>query len=80
MVLYGTMYLQSTKGGYFMDLKKDWQHWLIEIEKTGAEVARGIGQSPQNLNKKIASQSIRAVELNDILEHYGYTLEIKRKE
>jgi len=63
-----------------MNIRKDWQHFLVEIEKTGADVAREIGQSPQNLHKKIINETIRAVELNDILERYGYTLEIKRKE
>lgn len=63
-----------------MDLKKDWQHWLISINNTGAGVARDVGQSPANLNKKIANDSIRAVELASILEHYGYTLKIVKKE
>lgn len=59
-----------------MELKKVWQHWLLDIDKTGADVARDIGQSPANLNKKIANASIRAVELDEILRHYGYKLQI----
>lgn len=62
-----------------MDLKKNWQHWLIEINKSGADVARDIGQSPANLNKKLANASIKAVELASILEHYGYTLKIVKE-
>lgn len=62
-----------------MDVKKEWQHWLIELGKSGADVAREVGQSPANLNKKINARSIRASELADILEQYGYTLQIVRK-
>lgn len=63
-----------------MELKKAWQHLLIDLGKTGAEVAREIGQSPQNLNKKITNESIRLVEFEEILNHYGYTLTITKKE
>lgn len=63
-----------------MDLKKEWKKWLVEIDETGAGVARAVGQSSANLNKKIANDSIRAVELASILERYGYTLKIVKKE
>lgn len=63
-----------------MDLKKEWKLWLVETNKSGASVARDIGQSTANLNKKIANDSIRAVELANILEHYGYTLKIVKRE
>lgn len=63
-----------------MDLKKEWKLWLVETNQSGAGVARDIGQSSANLNKKIANDSIRAVELANILEHYGYTLKIVKKE
>lgn len=59
-----------------MDIKKEWQHFLIDIEKSGAEVAADIGQTAPNLNKKIRTGSIRAVELADIVERYGYRLAI----
>ena len=63
-----------------MDVKREWQHFLIDVGKTGADVAREIGQSPQNLNKKIVNETIRLVEFAEILEHYGYTLAITKKE
>ena len=63
-----------------MELKKEWQHFLIDIDKTGADVARELGQSPQNLNKKIVNETIRLVEFAEILEHYGYALSITKKE
>lgn len=63
-----------------MDLKKIWQHWLVEVDKTGSDIAREVGQSPANLNKKFANESIRAVEFANILENYGYTLKIVKKE
>lgn len=63
-----------------MDLKKEWQHFLIEIGKTGADVAGDIGQTAPNLNKKIRNESIRLVEFAGILEKYGYMLKIIKKD
>ncbi len=63
-----------------MDVKKLWEHWLVEVDKSSAAVAREIGQSPANLNKKFTARSIRASELADILEQYGYTLKIVKRE
>ena len=63
-----------------MELKKDWQHFLIEIGKTGAEVARDLKQAPQNINRKITTGTIKATELDEILNHFGYTLTITKKE
>jgi hypothetical protein len=59
-----------------MDLKKEWQVFLINAGITGADVARALGESPQNINRKIGTGTIKAVELAAILEKYGYTLKI----
>lgn len=63
-----------------MDFKRTWQHFLVDINKTGAEVAADVGQTAPNLNKKIRNETIRLVEFAEILEHYGYTLAIVKKE
>lgn len=63
-----------------MDFKKEWQHFLVEIGKTGADVAGDIGQTAPNLNKKIRNESMRLVEFDAILNHYGYTLKIVKKD
>lgn len=63
-----------------MDIKKLWQHWVVELGKSSSEVAREVGQSPANLNKKIANESIKAAELGTILEKYGYILKIVKKD
>jgi hypothetical protein len=63
-----------------MDLKKEWQIFLINAGITGADVARALGESPQNINRKINTGTIKAAELAEILEKYGYTLAIVKKE
>lgn len=62
------------------DVKKAWQHFLVEIGKSETEVAREIGQTQVVLNRKFKNGSVKFVEFENILNHYGYTLEIKRKE
>lgn len=63
-----------------MDLKKEWQIFLINAGITGADVARDLGESPQNINRKISTGTIKAVELAGILEKYGYMLKIIKKD
>lgn len=61
------------------DLQKQWGCFLIDIGRSGTEVAREIGTSQQNLNKKIRNATIRYVELANILEKYGYEISIRKK-
>ena len=49
--------------------KKDWDIFLIDIEKSEKQVATESGQSQQNLNKKIIKGSIRYLELSEIVEN-----------
>lgn len=60
--------------------KKDWDIFLIDIEKSEKQVATESGQSQQNLNKKIIKGSIRYLELSEIVEKYGYTINIRKKD
>ena len=60
--------------------KKDWDIFLIDIEKSEKQVATESGQSQQNLNKKIIKGSIRYLELSEIVEKYGYTISNRKKD
>lgn len=61
------------------DFEKMWANWLIDIDKTGTDIAKDIGTSQQNLNKKIRNVSIRYIDLAEIVEKYGYSIEIHKK-
>ena len=58
---------------------KQWRKWLVDIGISEAELARTIGQSPANLNKKIANGTIRFLELAEILSKFGYKVEFKEE-
>lgn len=60
--------------------KKEWDIFLIDIEKSEKQVATESGQSQQNLNKKIIKGSIRYLELSEIVEKYDYTISIRKKD
>lgn len=62
------------------DFGKQWKKLLIDIEKSETDVAQDLGVSQSNLNRKMRSGSIKAVELAEILDRYGYVLEIRKKE
>lgn len=61
-------------------VKKAWQHWLIELGKSETEVSKEIGQTQTVLNRKFRNGSVKYAEFVEILEHYGYTLKIVKKE
>lgn len=60
-------------------LKKMWDNWLTDIDKHTSDIAIQIGDNPPNLQKKIRNQSIRYTELANIVEKYGYSIEIHKK-
>lgn len=62
------------------DLKKMWSNWLIDIDSNTTQVAESVGSTQQNLSKKINNGSIRYCELSDIVEKYGYTIDIRKKD
>ena len=62
------------------EFEKMWKNWLVDIEKTGADIAKDLGTSQQNFNKKIRNQTIRFIELANIFEKYGYRLELVKDE
>lgn len=61
------------------DFKKMWDNWLTDIDLHTADIAVQIGDKPPNLQKKIRQQTIRYVELANIVEKYGYSIEIHKK-
>lgn len=60
------------------DFEKMWKKFLIDIEKSETTVAHEIGTSPSNLNQKIKNNSIKYIELSNIVEKYGYNIVIKK--
>lgn len=58
---------------------KEWRKLLIDIGVSEAQLAKEVGQSPANLNKKIVNGSIRFIELANILEHFGYKITITKE-
>lgn len=61
-------------------LKKLWNMFLLEVDKTEIQLAKEINTPQQNINRKINSGTIKFIELCNILEKYGYTIEIRKKE
>lgn len=59
--------------------QKMWKKWLVDVDRSGAEIARENDMFPQNLNAKIKNGSMKYVELSEIVEKYGYTVEIHKK-
>ncbi len=58
--------------------QKMWKKWLIDVDKSEAEIARENEMFQQNLNAKIKNGSMKYVELSEIVEKYGYTIEIRK--
>lgn len=59
--------------------QKMWKKWLVDVDKSEAEIARENGMFQQNLNAKIKNGSMKYVELSEIVEKYGYTIEIHNR-
>ena len=62
-----------------LDLKKEWQIFLLDTNLNNTIIAGGLGTSPQVLGRKINSGSIKFLELANILEKYGYEISIRKK-
>lgn len=58
---------------------KEWKKILIDLGKSETEAAKELGENQSNLNRKMRTGTIKAVELANILEHYGYTLKIVKQ-
>lgn len=60
-------------------LKNLWLAFLSDVGKTEMQLSREIKTPQQNINRKINSGTIKFLELANILEKYGYTLKITKK-
>lgn len=60
-------------------LKKMWENWLIDIEQNTTQIAVARQDTQQNLSRKINGGTIKYLELSDIVEKYGYSIDIHKK-
>ena len=71
------------KRGDIMDKKafgKMWKNWLYDIDKSESDIAKEVGLSQQAFNTKMRNATIKYIELSDIVERHGYTIDIRKKE
>jgi hypothetical protein len=69
--------------GFKMDQEKfikDWRKFLVDVGMSETEIAKSLGTSQTNLNRKIRTGSIKYLEIAEIVEQYGFTVEIRKKE
>ena len=60
------------------EFQKEWKRFLIEIEKSGTQLAKELGQTQQGFNRKIREGTIKYLELSEIVEKYGYSISIHK--
>lgn len=60
-------------------LKKMWENWLVDIEENTTQIALSRNDTQQNLSRKINGGTIKYLELSEIVEKYGYSIEIHKK-
>lgn len=61
------------------ELKKQWTNFLIDNDLTNADIAKQLGVTRQTMSKKINNGSIRYIDLANIVEKYGYSVDIHKK-
>lgn len=62
------------------DFIKDWKKFLIDIGKSETELAKEIKKEQSGINRRINSGSFKYLELSDIVEKYGYSIKIHKKQ
>lgn len=60
--------------------KKQWKKFLIDIDKSETQLANELGVKQATFNEKMRNATIKYIELSNIVEKYGYTIEIRKKE
>lgn len=60
--------------------KKQWKKFLIDIDMSETQLANELGVKQATFNEKMRNATIKYIELSDIVEKYGYTIEIRKKE
>lgn len=61
------------------EFKKQWTNFLIDTGLKNVDIARAIGISKQALGQRINNGSIRYIDLANIIERYGYSINIHKK-
>lgn len=61
------------------EFKKQWTNFLIDTGLKNVDIARTIGISKQALGQRINNGSIRYIDLANIVERYGYSINIHKK-
>lgn len=60
--------------------KKQWKKFLIDIDMSETQLANELGVKQATFNEKMRNATIKYIELSNIVEKYGYTIEIRKKE
>lgn len=60
-----------------IDIKKYINHCLTERNISQAELARRLGQTPQNFNQKMNSRTFNAIDLQEIANALGCDLVLR---
>ena len=61
------------------ELKKQWTNFLIDNDLANVDIAKQLGVTKQTMSKKINNGSIRYIDLANIVEKYGYSVDIHKK-
>lgn len=61
------------------ELKKQWTNFLIDNDLTNVDIAKQLGVTRQTMSKKVNTGSIRYIDLANIVEKYGYSVDIHKK-
>ena len=59
--------------------KKQWKKFLIDIDMSETHLANELGVKQATFNEKMRNATIKYIELSNIVEKYGYTIEIRKK-
>lgn len=62
------------------EFKKMWLSFLIDTGLNNTDIAKEEGITKQSLGRKINDASIRYIDLSNIVERHGYTIEIRKKD
>ena len=61
------------------EFKKQWTNFLIDTGLKNVDIASAIGISKQALGQRINNGSIRYIDLANIVDRYGYSINIHKK-
>lgn len=62
------------------EFSKMWKKFLIDIGMSETDVSKECGENQQSFNGKFKKATIKYVELSKIVEKYGYTIDIRKKD